>query len=202
VKPVLEFFFDYGSPWSYVAFTQVPRIAQAAGATIAYRPMLLGGVFKATGNQSPAEQNVPAKRVYSRREFQRYATRYAIPFSHNPHFPINTMTLMRGAAWAEIEGRLVEYSGAIFEAMWVKPENLGEPAVLAPVLSRAGFDPAAFQAGVAREDVKQRLRATTEEAVSRGVFGAPTFFVGTEMFFGQDRLDFVAEALQAAKTEA
>ena len=89
--PTLEFFFDYGSPWSYVAFTQVPKIAAAAGGDVLYRPMLLGGVFKATGNQSPAEQNVPAKRAYSRLEFQRYAGRYGIPFAHNPHFPINTM---------------------------------------------------------------------------------------------------------------
>lgn len=196
--PTLEFFFDYGSPWSYYAFTQVPRVAKAAGADVLYRPMLLGGVFKATGNQSPAELNVPSKQAYSKLEFRRFAERYGIPFAHNPHFPINTMTLMRGAAWAELEGRLLPYSTAIFDAMWVEPQNLGDPAVLAPVLTRAGFEPSAFQAGIAREDVKQRLRATTEEAVTRGVFGAPTFFVGKEMFFGQDRLDFVAQALRSA----
>ena len=200
--PVVEFFFDYGSPWSYVAFTQVPLVAARAGAEVRYRPMLLGGVFKATGNQSPAEFNVPAKRAYSKREFERYAARYKIPFAPNPHFPINTMTLMRGAAWTEIEGgssqdRLLAYSRAIFHAMWVEPQNLGDPSVLAPVLAKAGIDPAAFQVATARADVKDRLRATTEEAIARGVFGAPTFFVGPEMFFGQDRLDFVAEALAA-----
>jgi 2-hydroxychromene-2-carboxylate isomerase len=196
--PTLEFFFDYGSPWSYYAFTQVPVIAKAAGAEVLYRPMLLGGVFKATGNQSPAELNVPSKRAYSRLEFQRYGARYGIPFTHNPHFPINTMTLMRGAAWAELEDRLLPYSTAMFHAMWVEPRNLGDAAILAPVLTSAGFDPADFMAGIERADVKQRLRATTEEAVARGVFGAPTFFVGKDMFFGQDRLDFVAEALRAA----
>jgi 2-hydroxychromene-2-carboxylate isomerase len=193
----LEFFFDYGSPWSYYAFTQVPKVAAAAKADVLYRPMLLGGVFKATGNQSPAEMNVPAKRAYSKLEFARYAAHYGIPFSPNPHFPINTMHLMRGAAWAELEGRLLPYSTAIFKAMWVEPRNLGDPAELAPVLSAAGFEPVAFQAGIDRADVKQRLRETTDEAVRRGVFGAPTFFVGTEMFFGQDRLEFVARALGA-----
>ena len=195
--PTLEFFFDYGSPWSYVAFTQVPIVAAQAGADVLYRPMLLGGVFKATGNQSPAEINVPTKRAYSKLEFQRYAAHYGIPFTHNPHFPINTMTLMRGAAWAELEGRLLPYSTAIFQAMWVEPRNLGDPAELVPVLSKAGFDPSAFRAGIERADVKQRLRETTDEAVRRGVFGAPTFFVGNDMFFGQDRLEFVARALKA-----
>ena len=195
---VLEFFFDYGSPWSYYAFTQVPKVAAAAGAEVLYRPMLLGGVFKATGNQSPAEINVPAKRAYSRLEFQRYAALYGIPFAHNPHFPINTMTLMRRAAWAEIEGRLLPYSTAVFQAMWVEPCNLGDAAVLAPVLKQAGIDPVAFQSAIERADVKQRLRQTTDEAVRRGVFGAPTFFVGDDMFFGQDRLDFAARALRGA----
>jgi 2-hydroxychromene-2-carboxylate isomerase len=198
VMTSLEFFFDYGSPWSYYAFTQVPKIAAQAGADVIYRPMLLGGVFKATGNQSPAEINVPAKRAYSRHEFQRYAAHYAISFTHNPHFPINTMTLMRGAAWAEIEGRLLPYSRAIFHAMWVEPRNLGDLEVLAPVLAEASIDPAAFQAAVDRADVKQRLRDTTDEAVRRGVFGAPTFFVGDQMFFGQDRLEFVDRALRSA----
>ena len=192
----LEFFFDYGSPWSYYAFTQVPKVAAAAQADVLYRPMLLGGVFKATGNRSPAEINVPAKRAYSKLEFVRYAAHYGIPFAHNPHFPINTMHLMRGAAWAELDGRLLPYSTAIFRAMWVEPRNLGDPAELAPVLTAAGFDPAAYRAAIEQADVKLRLRDTTEEAVRRGVFGAPTFFVGTEMFFGQDRLDFVARALR------
>lgn len=193
----LEFFFDYGSPWSYYAFTQVPKVAAAVQADVLYRPMLLGGVFKATGNQSPAEINVPAKRAYSKLEFARYAANYGIPFVPNPHFPINTMHLMRGAAWADIEGRLLPYSTAIFRAMWVEPRNLADPAQLAPVLTAAGFDSVAFQASIDRADVKQRLRETTDEAVRRGVFGAPTFFVGTEMFFGQDRLEFVGRALSA-----
>lgn len=196
----LEFFFDYGSPWSYYAFTQVEKVAQAAGGDVLYRPMLLGGVFKATGNRSPAETSadVPAKRAYSRLEFERFAAHYGIPFRHNPHFPINTMSLMRGAAWAELDGRLLPYSRAIFEAMWVEPRNLGDAGELRPVLAAAGIDPAAFMAAIERADVKQRLRDTTDEAVRRGVFGAPTFFVGDAMYFGQDRLPFVAEALRRA----
>ena len=192
----LEFFFDFGSPTSYLAHTQLPRMAAEAGAALVYRPMLLGGVFKATGNASPV--SVPAKGRWMGDDIARWARRWGVPFAFNPHFPINTLTLMRGAAGLQLRqpeafGR---YADAMFQAMWVAPRNLGDMAELADVLSQAGFDPAAFMALVADPEVKARLVADTEEAVARGVFGAPTCFVGEAMFFGQDRLDFVREALR------
>ena len=193
----VEFFFDFGSPTAYLAWTQLPRLAAECGAELVYRPMLLGGVFKATGNASPV--SVPAKGRWMGQDMARWARRYNVSFSRNPYFPINTLTLMRGAAGLQLRqpDEFERYCGVIYRAMWLQPRNLGEPAVLAAVLTDAGFDAEAFMALVGDAEVKARLVATTEEAVTRGVFGAPTCFVGEDMFFGQDRLDFVREALQA-----
>lgn len=193
MSKTLEFFFDFGSPTSYLAWTQLPQIAAAAGAQIIWRPMLLGGVFKATGNQSPV--TIPAKGRYMLQDLARFARRYGVPLTFNPHFPINTLTLMRGAIGYLDTERFQPYVQAIFEALWVQRKNLGQPEVLGAVLSAAGFDPAEFERLVNDETVKQRLKASTEEAIERGVFGAPSFFVGNQLYFGQDRLDFVAEAL-------
>jgi len=197
----VECFFDFGSPTSYLAWTQLPGIAAPAGASIVWRPMLLGGVFKASGNASPAA--VPAKGRWMAADIERWARRYRVPFRFNPHFPINTLTLMRGAAGLQMRRpkEFAHYLATIYGAMWKDAANLGDPAVLAATLTGAGFDADAFAALVADPDVISQLVATTEEAVARGVFGAPTFFVGDEMFFGQDRLDFVAEALAAGRAE-
>ena len=195
----VEYFFDFGSPTSYLAWTQLPGIAAAAGASVVWRPMLLGGVFKASGNASPVA--VPAKGRWMAVDIERWARRYRVPFRFNPHFPINTLTLMRGAAGLQIRRpeEFEHYLATMYGAMWEDAANLGDPAVLAATLAGAGFDADAFAALVADPEVKARLVATTEEAVARGVFGAPTFFVGEEMFFGQDRLDFVAQALAARR---
>jgi 2-hydroxychromene-2-carboxylate isomerase len=192
----LEFFFDYGSPASYLAYTQIPRIAERTGAQILYHPMLLGGVFKATGNHSPVD--IAPKGVWMMADLARFAARYGVPYVRNPNFPINTLHLMRGAIAAENDGRLVPYSDAMFRAMWVDQRNMEDPIVIGTVLRAAGFDPTAMMAAIGTSGVKNRLRANTEEAVARGVFGAPTCFVGNEMFFGQDRLDFVEEELRRA----
>ena len=189
----VEFFFDFGSPTSYLAWTQLPRIAAEAGAEIVWRPMLLGGVFKATGNQSPV--SIPSKGRYMLQDLARFARRYGVPLAFNPFFPINTLTLMRGAAGYLDSPHFPAYVKAIYEGLWVQRLNLGQPEVIAEVLSAAGLDPAEFQRLVEDEAVKARLKANTEEAIARGVFGAPSFFVGDELHFGQDRLDFVAEAL-------
>lgn len=191
----VEFFFDVGSPTAYLAWTQLPALCAQAGATLSYRPMLLGGVFQATGNASPA--NVAAKGRYMNDDMARFAKRYGVPLAVNPHFPINTLTLMRGAAGVQLRmpARFDDYLGAVFKAIWVDALNLNDPAIAAKALRDAGFDPAEVMALTADADVKAALRATTEEAVARGVFGAPTMFVGGTMFFGQDRLDFVREAL-------
>ena len=198
-KRTVEYFFDVGSPTAYLAWTQLPKIAAETGATIAWRPMLLGGVFKATGNASPV--TVPAKGRWMNDDIARWARRYGVPFAFNPHFPINTLTLMRGATGMQMRrpADFPRYLDVVERAMWEAPKNLGDPAVLAATLAAAGFDADAFAALVADPEVKARLVATTEEAVARGVFGAPTFFVGDAMFFGQDRLDFVREALLAIR---
>jgi 2-hydroxychromene-2-carboxylate isomerase len=191
----VEYFFDVGSPTSYLAWTQLPRIAAEAGASIAWRPMLLGGVFKATGNASPVA--VPAKGRWMGDDIRRWADRYGVTFRFNPHFPINTLTLMRGATGYQMRQpeRLIPYLAVVERHLWETPRNLGDPAVLASTLTESGFDAHEFAVLVADPEVKARLVATTEEAVARGVFGAPTFFVADAMFFGQDRLDFVREAL-------
>ena len=191
----VEFFFDVGSPTSYLAWTQLPALCAASGAALAYRPMLLGGVFQATGNTSPA--TVAAKGRYMNDDMARFARRYGVPLAINPYFPVNTLTLMRGAAGVQLRmpARFDDYLRAVFQAMWVDALNLNDPAVTALALCAAGFDPAELLALAADADVKKALRASTDEAVTRGVFGAPTMFVDGVLFFGQDRLDFVREAL-------
>lgn len=194
----LEFHFDFGSPTAYLAATQVQRIADETGATLVWHPMLLGGVFKATGNASPV--TVPAKGAWMNADIPRWAQRWGVPYQRNPFFPINTLTLMRGAVGMQLRqpDDFKRYADAVWHAMWVAPRNLGDAAELAAVLQAAGFDPAAFLALVGDADVKAKLVANTEASVARGVFGAPTCFVGDTLFFGQDRLDFVREALAAA----
>ena len=190
----LEFYFDYGSPYSYLADTQVEAIARRAGATLVRKPMLLGGVFKATGNSSPAEQ--PQKSRWSGFDMPMWAKHYGVPFQRNPFFPINTLALMRGAAAAEIDGTFERYHPTLFKAMWVDGRNLNDIKEVATVLAAAGLDPQKFGNRIQDQDVKDRLKATTDEAVSRGVFGAPTSFVDDMMFFGNDRLSFVEMALK------
>jgi 2-hydroxychromene-2-carboxylate isomerase len=193
----VEFFFDFGSPTAYLAYTQLPKIAGACGAEILWRPMLLGGVFKATGNQSPVL--IAAKGAWMWADMDRWARRYGVALEKNPHFIINTLTLMRIAVGLQMRdpGLFPRYVNAMFHAMWVEPCNLGDPAVVAAALEAAGLDAAALAALAADPEVKAKLVAVGEEAVRRGVFGAPTMFVGDEMFFGQDRLEFVREALGA-----
>ena len=190
----VEFFFDYGSPFSYLADTQLAPLAQRTGATVVYRPMLLGAVLKETGNASP--MTVPAKGRYMGVELQRWATRYGVPFATNRFFPINTMRLMRGAVAAQQAGCFAEYHRTIYPAFWVESVNLGEQDVIRSVLGKAGLDADLILARIEEPGVKEQLRLDTDEAVRRGVFGAPTFFVGEEMFWGNDRLMFVEEALK------
>jgi 2-hydroxychromene-2-carboxylate isomerase len=195
----VEFLFDVGSPAAYLAFKRLPAICEQLGATLEWRPMLLGGVFQATGNQSPV--NIPAKGRYLFTDLQRFARRHGIEFRQNPHFPINTLTLMRIATGLQLREpqRLVAFVGAVYRAIWVEQRNMNDGAVVASVLREAGFDPEALLALASDPAVKEQLKAQTQNAVARGVFGAPTFFVGEDMFWGQDRLDFVKEALEAQR---
>jgi 2-hydroxychromene-2-carboxylate isomerase len=190
-----DFYFDFGSPAAYLAFTQLPKLQSETHSTAIYKPMLLGGVFQATGNHSPA--TIPAKGKYTFTDFSRFAKRYGVPYNMNPHFPINTLMLMRGAIGLQMtdSAKFIPYCEAIFKAIWVNSLNMNDPAIVGQTLFHAGFEPAALLALCSEQATKDALKAMTEEAISRGVFGAPTFFVGDEMFWGQDRMDWVQEAL-------
>jgi len=191
-----EFWFDFGSTASYLAWTQLPALEAETGATAVLKPMLLGGVFQAAGNQSPV--NIPAKGKYLFVDFNRFAERYGVPFKVNPNFPINTLLLMRGAIVLQMKGdpRFRDYCNAMFNAIWVESLNMNDPATAAEALRKAGFDAQALVAAASEQATKDALKAATQKAVDRGVFGAPTFFVGDQMFWGQDRMDFVREALK------
>jgi len=194
-EKTVEFYFDVGSPAAYLAWTQLPHVCTEAGARIDYRPMLLGGVFQATGNHSP--MTVPAKGRYVMGDLERYARRYDVAFSHNPFFPINTLALMRMLTALQVHDEVAmrKCADAFFRAIWVDGKNMNDAGVVAQVLRDAGFDPEELPAQAGSPQVKERLKAVTQDAVARGVFGAPTFFVGSHMYWGQDRLDFVKEAL-------
>lgn len=192
----IDFYFDYGSPTSYLAYVQLPGIVERTGAEVIYKPILLGGVHKASNNASPME--VPAKKQWMIKDMAFFANRYKVSFSYNPNFPINTLNLMRGAIYCQREGLLSKYSDAIFQAMWVDQRDLSNLAVISEVLTKAGLDADKIIAGTQEPEVKERLKAETEAAVARGIFGAPALFVGDEMYFGQDRLQFVEERLLGA----
>jgi 2-hydroxychromene-2-carboxylate isomerase len=192
----VEFYFDVGSPSTYLAWTQLPKIVAETRTEIEYRPILLGGVFQATGNRSPME--VPAKGQYLQDDLQRFARRYGVPYRHNPFFPINTLTLMRGALGLQMRDpdRMVPYVDAVFRALWVDGKNMNDPLIATEVVQQAGLAPEQLLALSSDPAVKDQLKVVTQEAVALGVFGAPTFFVANQMFWGQDRLDFVKEALK------
>ena len=194
----IEFYFDFGSPTAYLAWTQLPKIAAAAGAELVYKPVLLGGIFQATQNASP--MMCPPKGKYMLADLPRFAARYGVPLRFNPHFPINTLQLMRGAIGVQKRQpeRFAAYVETLYHGMWVDGLDLGNPAVLGATLAKAGFEPQALLALIGDAEVKELLKSETAAAVQRGLFGVPTMFVGKAMYFGQDRLDFVREALAAA----
>ncbi len=193
----IDFIFDFASPNAYLAHKVLPAIAKRTGATINYKPCLLGGIFKATGNQAPmlAFASIPAKLAYERLEFNRFIARYGLDtFTFNPHFPVNSLILMRGAMVAEEEGRLMEYIEAGLYHMWEAPKKMDDADVAAAALNESGFGGASIVERTQEPAIKARLADYTRAAVDRGVFGIPTFFVGDEMFFGKERLDQVEEA--------
>lgn len=194
----LELIFDFGSPNAYLTLKVLPGILDRTGAELVVIPCLLGGIFKATGNKAPMVQyaGVPAKLAYENLEMRRFIERHGLTrFRLNPHFPVNTLLIMRGAIVAADEGRLDAYVEAVNRAMWEEGLKMDDPAVAAAFLSANGFDGPALLARTQEPAIKEKLAANTEAAVARGVFGIPTFFVGDAMFFGKDRLAQVEEAL-------
>ncbi|HEV2300248.1 MAG TPA: 2-hydroxychromene-2-carboxylate isomerase [Stellaceae bacterium] len=198
----IEFHFDFGSPNAYLAYRVIPQVEQRTGAEFVYVPVLLGGVFKLTGNRSPAEAfaGIKNKPEYERLETARFLKRHGIDdFRLNPFFPVNSLTIMRGAIAAQRLGVFGRYVEEIYRHMWSAPKKLDDPAVLRAALVESGFDADRFAELVQDADIKARLLDNTTRSVERGSFGSPTFFVGEEMFFGKDRLRDVEEAILSAR---
>lgn len=197
MSKTVEFYFDFGSPTAYLAHKRLLQLQAQYPLEIDYQPMLLGGVFKATGNTSPAF--IPAKGAYMNQyDLPRFAKRYNVPLGSNAFFPINTLNLMRGAIAAQKLQSFDEYLNVIYDAMWIDGKNLGEIDVVHATLTDAGLDADALLALSQDPEVKAQLISNTETAVGKGAFGAPTMYMDGEMYFGQDRLDFIEEALQSA----
>jgi 2-hydroxychromene-2-carboxylate isomerase len=202
MTPKVEFHFDFGSPNAYFVHKLIPQVEQRTGARFAYAPILLGGVFKLTNNQPPMVQfkGVKNKQEYQRLEIMRFIRKHGLTaFKMNPHFPVNTVQIMRGAVAAEMDGQLAKYVDAVFRHMWEEGRKMDDPEVIRAALDASGIDGARVLARIQDQDVKDKLLQNTEASVARGTFGAPTFFVGDEIFFGKDRLRDVEEEIVAAK---
>ncbi|MBX3494901.1 MAG: 2-hydroxychromene-2-carboxylate isomerase [Parvibaculum sp.] len=196
----VEYLFDFGSPNAYLAGKALPAIEARTGAKFAYVPVLLGGIFKATGNVSPAisEAGIKNKPEYGALEIQRFIRKHGLTkFKFNSHFPVNTLQIMRGAIAAEMDGMLPKYFEVVAAAMWEQSLKMDDPDVIKAALDAGGIDGAHILARIQDADVKAKLIANTEDAVNRGAFGIPTFFVDGEIYFGKDRLREVEEAISA-----
>ena len=191
-----QFLFDVGSPNAFLSHEAIPAIEKRTGAKFEYVPILLGGIFKATNNKSPAETlaGVKNKREFHALETERFLKRFDVkPYTWNPFFPVNTLNLMRAAVAAQMEGVFEKYVEAAFHHMWVEPKKMDDPDVAMKALSSSGLDAAKLFARAQEADVKAKLIENTQSAVERGAFGSPTFFVGSEMFFGKEQLREVEE---------
>ena len=198
--PLIEFIFDFGSPNAYLSHKVLPGIAARTGATVKLVPCLLGGIFKLTGNQAPfsAFGHIKGKLEYEQLELWRFVAKHGLSrFAHNPHFPMNTLLMMRGMVAAQRAGVAEAYLDAVLGGMWEDGRKMDDPEVVLAVLNEAGLDGRALLEATQDAEVKAELVANTEAAVERGVFGIPTFFVGAEMFFGKERLGQVEEAASA-----
>ncbi|HET7880291.1 MAG TPA: 2-hydroxychromene-2-carboxylate isomerase, partial [Acetobacteraceae bacterium] len=194
--PRVEFHFDFGSPNAYLSHLVTPGIEHRTGTSFIYVPVLLGGVFKLTNNRSPAESlaGIRNKAEYQRLETERFIRCHRITrFAPNPFFPVNTLTLMRGAIAAQRLGTFERYVDEIYRHMWAQPKKMDDPEVLHAALAESGLDAARILGLVQQQDVKDELLANTQRSVERGTFGSPTFFVGDEIYFGKDRLRDVEE---------
>jgi 2-hydroxychromene-2-carboxylate isomerase len=201
----VEFHFDFGSPNAYLAEIALPAIEQRTGVKFEYVPVLLGGVYKATGNLSPAEslRGIKNKPEYNAIETERFLRRHNITkFKMNPFFPVNTLALMRGAVAAQFEGVFEPYFRAAYNHMWVEPKKMDDPAVFREAFLASGLDIDRIVARSQQDDVKKKLIENTNNAVARGTFGSPTFFVGDEIYFGKDSLRDVEEEIIAQRSGA
>lgn len=205
MSPKVEFLFDFGSPNAYLAERAIPAIDTRTGVKFDYVPILLGGVFKLTNNRSPAETlaGIKNKPEFMQLEMQRFIDRHQIvEYKRNPFFPVNTVMLMRGAVAAQIDGGFDAYFKAAYHHMWEAPKKMDDPAVFHAAFKDSGLDADRIAARIQDQDVKSKLIENTQHAVDRGAFGAPTFFVDDEMFYGKDQLRDVEEAIVARKVAA
>ena len=196
----VDFVFDFASPNAYLTHRVIPEIEERTGATFNYIPCLLGGIFKATGHQAPmvAFADIKGKLDYDRLETERFIARHKLlRFVFNPHFPVNTLILVRGAIAADIDGRLAEYIEVGSCAMWEQGLKMDDPDVYVDTMTKAGFDGTEILERTKDESVKATLMENTTKAVERGTFGIPTFYVGDEMFFGKERLGQIEEEIVA-----
>jgi len=206
---MIEFFFDCSSPWTWIAFHNLQPLARELGVTVHWRPVLVGGIFN-TVNPSVyefRERGVPAKLAYHRKDLQDWARKAGLTINFPPAvFPVNSVKAMRGCLLLEPEGKLVPFAAAVFEAYWTHDRDISQDAVLADLCSRIGVEPQRFLEGIVRADIKAQLKANTDEVIARGGFGSPTIFVGgDDMYFGNDRLPLVRDAVlrrQAAEARA
>jgi 2-hydroxychromene-2-carboxylate isomerase len=191
-----QFMFDVGSPNAFLSHEAIPAIEQRTGVKFEYVPILLGGIFKATNNKSPAESlaGIKNKREFHALETERFVKRFHVkPYTWNPFFPVNTLNLMRAAVAAQLEGVFEKYVDAAFHHMWGEPKKMDDPEVALTAFAASGLDAAKLLARAQEPEVKAKLIANTQAAVDRGAFGSPTFFVDTEMFFGKEQLREVEE---------
>lgn len=196
----VEFHFDFGSPNAYLAELALPQIEQRTGVRFDYIPVLLGGIYKATGNMSPGDslRGIKNKPEYNALETERFMRRHGITaFKPNPFFPVNTLALMRGAVAAQFEGVFEPYFRAAYHHMWVAPKKMDDPQVFREAFLSSGLDIDRISARAQQDDVKKKLIENTSDAVARGSFGSPTFYVGDEIFFGKDKLREVEEEIVA-----
>ena len=195
-RPAPQFLFDFGSPNAFLSHEAIPAIEKRTGVKFEYVPVLLGGIFKATNNRSPAESlaGIKNKPEFQMVETERFVRRFAVkPYTPNPFFPVNTLNLMRAAVAAQFEGVFEKYVDAAFHHMWVEPKKMDDPEVALKALAGSGLDAAKLLARAQEPEVKAKLIENTQAAVERGAFGSPTFFVGKEMFFGKEQLREVEE---------
>ncbi len=196
MKKKVEFYYDFSSPYSYLASTQIEKLCERGNTELEWKPFLLGGIYKETGNRAPLE--VPNKLDYLKKDLKDWAKYYGIELNFPSLFPLNSVKAMRGALVPSLSGsdKFNEYNHRLFRLYWVDGKDLSSDEILKRTVSELGIDPERFIEGISRQEIKDRLREETAKAARRGAFGAPTFFVGENMFWGNDRLKLLEEYLK------
>ncbi len=197
----IDFYYDCSSPWTYLAFHAIGPLAEEMGVPVTYKPVLVGGIFNSVNPSvyQNRDNPVPAKQAYAKKDLADWARYFGLEIGQPTVFPVNAVKSMRGAFVAADAGKIVPYSRAVFEAYWGRDQDISQEDVLGPIVDSVGLDRAAFFAGIADQAIKDRLKASTDEAIQRGAFGSPSIFVGDDMFFGNDRLPLIRASITRQK---